>query len=162
MDPKYSGQSAKGFTAVELIVVIALIGVFLGIIVIAIDPTTRFKNARNQQRKADVAVLLGALYQYYSDNRGNIPATIDSVTASAQVFGTNVTGCNTSCTATTTAVACLDLTTSLVDKYLSNIPMDPQTGTTGNTDYYVNVLSGNHVVVGACDPENSATISVTR
>lgn len=155
-------QRSTGFTAVELIVVITLIGILLGMVVVAIDPVSRFKNARNQQRRADVAMLLGALYQYYSDNRGNIPTHIDSVTASAQVFGTNATGCNASCTATTTAVACVDLTAALVDKYLSSIPIDPQTGTSGNSEYYVNVLAGNHVVVGACDPESSATISLVR
>ncbi len=155
-------SQTSGFTAIELIVVIALIGFLLGVVVVAVDPATRFKNARNQERQADVGVVLGALYQYYSDNRGNIPSTIDSVTASAQVLGSNATGCNTSCTATTTAVACLDLTSSLVDKYLLNIPMDPQTGTSGNSDYFVNVLVGSHIVVGACDPEKSASISVTR
>ncbi|MBP9748948.1 type II secretion system protein [Patescibacteria group bacterium] len=162
MCPSHERPPGNGFTAVELIVVIALIGFLLGTVVVAIDPVTRFKNARNQQRHADVAVLLGALYQYYGDNRGNIPSTIDSVTASAQVLGSNATGCDASCTATTTAVACLDLTSSLVDKYLLDIPIDPQTGTSGNSDYFVNVLAGNHIVVGVCDPENNATISVTR
>jgi prepilin-type N-terminal cleavage/methylation domain-containing protein len=156
------GRDRKGFSAIELVVVIALIGFLFGVVAVAVDPATRFKNARNQQRQSDVAVLLGALYQYYSDNRGNIPSAIDSVTASAQVFGSNATGCNTTCTATTTAVACVDISSSLVDKYLSNIPVDPQTGTSGNTDYFVNVLAGNRIVVGACDPENNASISVTR
>jgi len=37
--------------------------------------------------------------------------------------------------------------------YIASIPTDPVTGTSGNSDYYVQRESTGVVTVGACDPE---------
>ena len=93
---------------------------------------------------------------------GTVPAAIDSVTTSYQVLGTAVSGCNSTCTGTTTLAACTDLSSALVETYLSAIPMDPSTGTAANTDYAVDKTAAGRIEVKACDPEVATTISVKR
>lgn len=151
-----------GFTLVELLIVIGIITILFAVVLVAVDPARRFGEARNARRFAETASILSAILQYQVDNRGNLPSGIDNKPGSGQVLGTNTTGCNTTCTATRSEVACLDLSSSLVETYFSEIPVDPGSGTTGNTDYFLDKTAGGRLVVGACDPDVSATIQVKR
>ncbi len=155
-------KSQKGFTLLEILLVVAAIAILASIVIIAINPTKQLGETRNAQRRSNVNTILNAVYQYAIDNDGNLPAGIDSVTTSAQVLGTATTGCDTTCTATTTVAACLDLSGDLVPTYITDIPRDPKSGTPANTDYYINKDANGRIEVGACDPEQGATISVTR
>lgn len=56
----------KGFTIIELIVVIAIIGVLAGIV--AVNVSQYLKNARDARRKADISQIRAALEMYYADN----------------------------------------------------------------------------------------------
>lgn len=152
----------SGFTLVELLVVIGIIGILFAVILIAVDPARRFSEARNAVRRQDVRTILEAIVEYATDNRGNLPAGLDSVVASAQVIGTMPSGCNITCPATLTANACLDLGASLMETYLAEMPHDPESGEDYNTNYYVNKTAGNRIVVGACISELGETIRVTR
>lgn len=152
----------SGFTLVELIVTIGLIGILFAVVLIAIDPAQRFAEARNATRHADVTSILSAVIQYQHANRGNWPSGLDALPGSGQVLGTNAAGCSTTCTATRTESACLDLTSTLVDLYLAEIPADSGTGTSGNTDYFIDKTTRGLLVVGACDPELAETIQVKR
>ncbi|MBU0598289.1 prepilin-type N-terminal cleavage/methylation domain-containing protein [Patescibacteria group bacterium] len=150
----------RGFTLLELLVVIGIIGILAAIVIVAINPGRQFAQARNAQRWNDVNALLNSIHQYAVDNNGTVPSGID---ATNQVFGTGVAGCDTTCTAATTEAACLDLSGDLIPNYLTALAIDPSTGTTANTDYYVtrNATTG-RVTVEACDPELSVAISVSR
>ena len=59
-----------GFTIVELMIVIVIIGILVSITSIAYRETQ--KNARNEKRKTDVAMLTGALEDYRAD-KGDYP-----------------------------------------------------------------------------------------
>lgn len=155
-------KSQRGFTLIELLIVIVIISILAAIIYVAVDPATRFGDARNARRRSEVVSILNAVLKFQVDNDGTLPTGIDGTTASSQVLGTAGSGCNTVCTATTTVAACLDMSTDLVDEYLAAIPVDPSTGTAAITDYYINRTTSGRILVGACDPENGATISVTR
>jgi type IV pilus assembly protein PilA len=152
----------KGFTLIELLIVIGIIAFLASAIFIAVDPAKRFAEARNARRWTDVSSILEAVLEYAVDNGGSLPAGIDNVPGTSQVLGTAATGCDTTCTAKTTVAACLDLSSALVDQYLSAIPQDPLTGTASNTDYYINKTAKGRIEVGACDPELGATIYVSR
>lgn len=143
----------KGFTLVELLVVIGIIVILFSVIFIAVDPARRFAQARNANRREDVCDLVESVLTYMVDNTGNYPSGLDSITTSSQVVGTATAGCDTSCTATTTVSSCLDLSSSLIGGYIAEIPRDPKTGSTANTDYYINRTSDGRILVGACDPE---------
>jgi len=155
-------SNQKAFTLIELLVVIGIIVILAAVVLVAIDPATRFAEARNAQRWSECNSILNAVLKYQVDNDGTLPTGIDSVAASSQVLGTAGSGCDSTCTATTTVAACLNLSGTLVDNYISSIPIDPKTGTAANTDYYINKSANGRITVGACDPELSATISVTR
>ena len=156
------GKESKGFTLIELLIVITIIAILASVILVAVDPAKRFAQARNAQRWSEVRSILEATLKYMVDNDGSYPSSIDSVAGTSQVLGTAAISCDGTCGAATTVSACADLSASLVDTYLSAIPLDPKTGTSAMTDYYINKTASGRVTVGACDPELSATISVTR
>lgn len=152
----------KGFTLIELLIVIGIIAFLASAIFIAVDPAKRFGEARNARRWTDVSSILEAVLTYAVDNSGTLPTGIDGVPGTFQVLGTNGAGCNAGCTAKTTVNACLDMSGDLVDEYLADIPYDPYTGSSAFTDYYLNKSAKGRIEVGACDPELSATIFVSR
>lgn len=154
----------QGFTLLEILLVVAAIGILAGIVILAINPGKQLGDTRNAQRRVDVNTLLNAVYQYSLDNNGNFPAGIDGTTTDSQVLGTD-SNCNTTCSATTTQALCVNLSSTLVtasSTYLVDIPRDPKTGSSTNTDYYINKRADGRLTVGSCDPESGATINVTR
>jgi len=151
----------KGFTLVELLVVIAIIVILFAVILVAVDPAKRIGQAQDAVRHQDVRDILEAVQEYMTDNDGTFPTGVIA-NSNYYVLGTAGSGCDTTCTAQTTQAACLDLTSDLVDDYLAEIPKDPRTGTTANTDYYIYRGTGsNRIEIGACDTY-SGTIKVKR
>jgi prepilin-type N-terminal cleavage/methylation domain-containing protein len=151
----------RGYTLIEILLVVAIIAILAGIVIIAINPAKQLADTRNSQRRVDVQTISNALYQYTLDNSGDFPSGIDNILNTSQVLGT-ATGCNTTCTATSTVTSCLDLSSSLVPTYVVDIPMDPKTGTSTNSDYFINITADDRLVVGACEPERDASIVIER
>lgn len=152
----------RGFTLLEILLVVAVIAILASIVIVAINPPKQLGDTRNVQRRSDIRAILDAVHQYGIANNGSFPADIDSLPATAQVLGTSTTGCDATCTAQTTTIACVNLVGYLVPTYISSIPFDSSSGGAGNTDYYINKDINGRITVGACDPEQSATISLTR
>ncbi|MCR4312426.1 MAG: type II secretion system GspH family protein [Candidatus Uhrbacteria bacterium] len=154
-------QKQKGFTLVELLVVVGIIGILFAVILIAVDPARRFSEARNAVRRQDVRDVVEAVLEYMKDNNNTFPKNIDALADSYQMLGTAETGCNaTACAgiaASQLTAACADLSGSLVETYLAEIPMDPNAGTAENTRYAINKTSGNRIEVIACDSELGVT-----
>lgn len=151
----------KGFTLLEILLVVAAIAILAGIVIIAVNPAKQSGDTRNLQRSSDANTLLNAIWQYSIDNNGNLPAGIDAVDSTFQVIGTATSGCDTTCGSASTTASCVDLTAELVPDYIVAIPLDPQSASTTNTDYYINKV-GNRLTVGVCDPEQGTAIEVTR
>lgn len=157
----------RGFTLLEILLVVGIIAILAGIVILAINPTKQLGDARNAQRRADVLTILNAVYQYTIDTNGTIPATITSTSACVLNTMEIATG-----TATTTA-APVQLYTYLVGSaaasstYIVSIPRDPNATSTTDatakgTGYAIVKTTSGRVTVCAPLAENAATISVTR
>jgi prepilin-type N-terminal cleavage/methylation domain-containing protein len=147
----------KGFTLLEILLVVAAIAILAGIVILAINPTKQLGDTRNAQRRSDVTTILNAVYQYTIDNTGTLP-TIP--TGSCALVAANQI-CKATATGTCSAgVALTTLTAS--EKYLVSLPIDPTTSSTDGTGYYISKSANNRITVCAPSAEQSATISVTR
>ncbi|GIK84115.1 MAG: hypothetical protein BroJett025_07370 [Patescibacteria group bacterium] len=149
----------KGFTLIELLVVIAIIAILAVVVFVALDPVRRFADARNSRRWTDVNSILTAVHEYIIDNDGVLPTGLTTSMSITQI-GTAGSGCTTDCT-TASASACVNLNSTLA-RYLKSMPTDPDGGTQSTTGYYISVNNNNIVTVGACAPENSETVEVSR
>ncbi len=84
----------RGFTLIELLLGISIIGVLAAVVIVAVNPSRQFAQARNTERRSDVKNILEAVQQYAIDNKGNPPAGID---ATWRMLGTAATTCDVVC-----------------------------------------------------------------
>lgn len=136
----------KGFTLIEILIVVGIIALLATVVFVALDPIKRFADARNSRRWTDVNSILTATHQYIVDNDGSLPAGLSSGMST-----TELGSCGT----------CANLASPLAP-YLKTLPTDPEGGTSTNTSYSIEVDSNNIVTVFATNAENSETIQVSR
>ncbi len=154
----FNKKDNKGFTLIEVLLVIALIAVLAGITIIAINPARQTGQALNAQRKADVNTILNAIHQYALENSGQLPSSIPS--------GTNCEGeeyyriCKTDAVSCTSLVDLSVLTASEV--YLTSIPLNPGNSGTNHTGYNAIQSTNGRVTVCAPNPYGDDTIEATR
>ena len=143
----------KGFTLLEILLVVGIIAILAGITIVAINPSKQLAQVRNTERKSDLKQLYNAMTQFYID-KSYYPASTTISATLAEV-------CNTgSASATTTAVngdSCDTLInlSELVPTYITAIPTDP-TGTSSllsfiPTAYAAPAATGTGYKVGVSD-----------
>ena len=111
----------KGFTLLEILLVVGIIAVLAGIVIIAINPGRQLATVRNTQRKLDLREINSALQQYYIDHNSYPPGSLP--------YGL-LEICDTGSLSTSSVPAgfCgyfVNLS-ALVPTYLTAIPKDPQ------------------------------------
>jgi prepilin-type N-terminal cleavage/methylation domain-containing protein len=142
----------KGFTLLEILLVIALIGILVTIIIVVLNPKSRFASARNDTRQSDIKKIEGALIQYRLQE-GSYPVGLDGTLR--DICDPDIANPSTNCG--------ININLSvLVPIYLQSIPQDPNDkDTTGGNGYQVAVdTTRNIVAVKAIQAESSATISI--
>lgn len=147
----------KGFTLLEILLVITLIVILVAIVIIAINPAKQIGEANNLQRGADVNTILNAVYQYTIDNGGQLPTVITQ---------DNCPGASTNeiCKTGSSCIGFTDLSIlTNNDLYLVSMPTDPFTVTADiGTGYFITKSANNRVTVCAPDAQLNETINVTR
>lgn len=126
-----------GFTLVEIVLVIALIGITASLLVTLVDPVQQFKKANDSQRKADLKQLQ-AVFELYRADQGQYPASLPSCGSPLTAGGVT---------------------------YLQKIPCDPKNGTNQFRYTYINSTPNTYTLI-AClenirDPQKDATNNVT-
>lgn len=114
-------RDRKGFTLIELVLVMGIIAILFTAVLVAVDPASKFAAARNTQRRSNIHQLMTAVYQYMSDNSGSVPSGVDSTTR----YITNYTT-STHYGVATSSSNTVDLCAALVTNgYMTVMPYDP-------------------------------------
>lgn len=146
-------RNQKGFTLIEILLVVAAIAILAGIVIVAINPAKQLGDTRNASRNANVNTILNAVTQYAVDNNGVLPAGIT----------TTPTEICSSAVATSSCTGLVDLSAlTLNAKYIPAIPDEPQKTNANGAGYMISKNTNGRITVSAQFPENSATITVTR
>jgi len=64
-------KKERGFTIVEVLIVLAIIGLILLVVFLAVPALQR--NARNTQRSTDIGNILAGINEYVGNNNGRLP-----------------------------------------------------------------------------------------
>lgn len=64
----FTGKASSGFTLMELLVVVAVLGVLMTVVMVLLNPLHYFKLSRDAERKSDLQNIQTALELYYQDN----------------------------------------------------------------------------------------------
>ena len=102
-----SKKSIRGFTLTEILVVVAIIGVFAATLIGLVDPSSSAKKANDTKRKADLNNMQKALELYKQDQ---LPISYPA-------------------DATWNATACASPWTATNTTYMNKFPCDPSTTT---------------------------------
>lgn len=155
---KHIQQRLRGFTLIELIIVIAIIVVLAAIVLVAINPARQIAQANNAKRSSDITAILDAVSQYVVDNGGALPAGVDTTT---KTIGT------------TAGITFVDLVAAGVDsKYIAAMPTDPgggnvvggttcTAGTAADTHYQILSAANNRITIHTTCAQSPATAQLT-
>ena len=158
MNKNIKKNKKKGFTLIEILVVIGIIAVLAAIVLVAVNPARQFKLARDTQRTSNVAAILNALGQNISEHKGSLTCNGAVVTLpnTSTVIRKDTTGIG------------FDLGTCLVPDYISSLPYDPanteafyNSAESYNTGYFVTQDANGRITINA-NGELTPSISTTR
>ena len=147
----------QGFTLIEILVVIAIIGILSTVLVVSINPAHQLARARDSQRQTDLTAILSSILQYSSEHSGELPDTDgDPDTSDFPTVATCIG----------TDLGCFDLANAgevgeeMVPVYVVALPYDPKTGTPpGDTGYTIYVdVNGRLHAAAAGEIEDPITV----
>jgi len=151
----------KGFTLIEILVVVALIAILTTVTFVSIKPAKNFADARDVLRNSDIVQILNAITQYTSE-QGHTLTTLTPVTDENIVIPI-CTGSALEMATIGTAAGNVNLVANLVDLYIVGIPFEPL-GNHSTTDsgYVVCQTAGGIVQIDAPGAEEAGKTITER
>ncbi len=141
----------RGFTLIELMLVIGIIAVLTSIVIAALSPTRQLASSRDAKRQSDANTILNAVYQYAIDHQGTLPSGIPNNSTARGICTVTAASCNNGVSLR-----------ALSGSYLVKIPSDPKAAVSGTgTEYFIVQDANSRLTVTAPLAEN-APISITR
>lgn len=146
----------RGFTLIELVVSMAIIVVLVIAVLFVVNPANQLAKGRNQERQADVNLILNAVGQNIFDNSGTFSCLSGAIPTTTRRMATSTGNYN--------------IGPCLVSTYLATLPFDPSTSgakyasvSNYDTGYFIvqNATTG-RVTVSAPAAELGETVDVTR
>lgn len=150
-------SSKRGFTLVEMLVVIGLIALLSTVVLVAVNPSRQFKMARDTQRTAHISAILNALSQNMAENKGQLvcEGVVKNIpSSSTEMKDSELLG---------------DFAPCIVPAYLASMPFDPSESTAFydspedyDTGYTIEQDSSGHITLTAPSEISTSSITVTR
>lgn len=113
----------KGFTLIEILIVIGIMAILASIMLVAVNPSRQFKVARDTQRMSNLNALLNAIHENISENKGDFVCNGSTRNISSTPllvkYGAGYPDYEG------------DIASCLVPDYISGLPWNP-----GNSAYY--------------------------
>lgn len=151
-------KAQRGFTLIEVLLVIAILAILAAIVIIALNPAKQLAESQNAQRRSDVRAILDAVHQYSIDNQGAVPDTIPTGGANETCISSGSMICQ-------FGAACGAVSLDALaenENYIVQIPADPATATDVDTNYFIFKSLNGRISVCAPDSYGENPISVTR
>ena len=146
----------RGFTLIEILIVIGIIAILAAVVIVAINPGKHFSEANNAVRQANVEAIANAVTQYRIAKKGSL-ATLSLPDTATEICATGASSC--------TGLIDLSLVTTGGTYGLETIPADPLCpGTacaTNGVGYEIKKTTANKVVVCAPDSEPTTLVICT-
>ncbi|PSO46393.1 MAG: hypothetical protein BRC24_02220 [Parcubacteria group bacterium SW_4_46_8] len=133
-------KHSKAFTLLEILLVVAAIGILAAIVIVAINPNEQLGKVRDSERQSEVNTLYGAIQQYNIDNGGQWP---DDITTNEYREI-----CDTEAVSSSDCLSGYVDLSALVPKQLAAVPRGPQASESGpSTNYAVTQDESGNVAV---------------
>jgi prepilin-type N-terminal cleavage/methylation domain-containing protein len=157
--PTQTSSDEQGFTLIEISIVIGMIAILAAVVIMAINPSRQFMQARNSQRTANVTAILNAVGQRLADGQGRFDGTVPGTTQACPLIASSTVHAVASGPGST-ATNALDLS-CLVPSYMPSFPSDPA-AQGSDTGYALTIDANGRYTLSAPLAELGATIAVTR
>lgn len=133
----------------EILLVVAALGILMSITILAVNPAKQMAQMRNTQRQAGIGEITKKVLEYNLDH-GRFPEAITETPL--EVCRYKAADC--------TDMA--DLSVLVTEDYLVDIPVDPSTSSINGTGYGIFKTPQGRLTVTAPGAERGAIIELTR